>query len=123
MEAKKHMATATQTQSQIPGYIAGTWAIDQVHSDVSFSVRHMMVSKVRGRFSKFDGQIKTGEQLLDSSVEVNIDVNSIDTNNEQRDAHIKSADFFEAEKYPTMSYRSLGVRPEGDGYVVEGNLT
>jgi polyisoprenoid-binding protein YceI len=116
------MATANP-QTEIPGYVAGTWAIDPVHSDVSFTVRHMMVSKVRGRFSKFEGTIRTGENFVDSSVEASIDMGSIDTNNEQRDGHIRSGDFFDAEKYPTMNYRSLRVRPAGDGYVVEGDLT
>jgi polyisoprenoid-binding protein YceI len=117
------MATPTVTKPEIPGYIAGAWAIDPIHSDVSFTVRHMMVSKVRGRFSKFEGQIRTGEDFADSSVEASIELSSIDTNNEQRDAHIRSADFFEVEKYPTMSYRSLRMRPGADGYVVAGDLT
>jgi polyisoprenoid-binding protein YceI len=116
------MATANP-QTEIPGYVAGTWAIDPVHSDVSFTVRHMMVSKVRGRFSKFEGTIRTGENFVESSVEASIDMGSIDTHNEQRDGHIRSGDFFDTEKYPTMSYRSLRVRPSGDGYVVEGDLT
>ncbi|MBV8086408.1 MAG: YceI family protein [Chloroflexi bacterium] len=110
-------------KTEIPGYVKGTWAIDPVHSDVSFSVRHMMVSKVRGRFSKFEGTIRTGDDFVDSAVEASIDMGSIDTNNEQRDGHIRSADFFDASIYPTMSYRSLRVRPSGDGYVVEGDLT
>ncbi|HVA24948.1 MAG TPA: YceI family protein [Chloroflexota bacterium] len=105
-----------------PGYVAGTWAIDPIHSDVSFSVRHMMVSKVRGRFSKFAGTVRTGEDFVNSSVEASIDLGSIDTNNEQRDAHIRSGDFFDAETYPSMTYRSLRIRPAGDGYVVEGDL-
>ncbi len=117
------MATPTISTPDIPGYAAGAWTIDPVHSDVSFTVRHMMVSKVRGRFTKIEGQIRTGANVLDSSVEASIDLGSIDTNNEQRDAHIRSADFFEVEKYPTMSYRSLRVRPDGAGYVVDGNLT
>ena len=116
------MATANPT-TENPGYVAGTWAIDPVHSDVSFTVRHMMVSKVRGRFSKFEGIIRTGDSFVDSSVEASIDMGSIDTNNEQRDGHIRSGDFFDAEKHPTMSYRSLGIRPAGDDYVVEGDLT
>jgi polyisoprenoid-binding protein YceI len=83
----------------------------------------MMVSKVRGRFSKFEGTIRMGDDLADSSVEARIDMGSIDTNNEQRDGHIRYGDFFDAATYPTMSYRSLRVRPSGDGYVVEGDLT
>ncbi len=107
----------------IPGYVAGTWSIDPVHSEVGFTARHMMVSKVRGRFRTFSGQIVTGEDPLDSSVTAEIDLSSIDTGNEQRDAHIRSADFFEVETYPTMLYRSTGVRRDGDGYVLDGKLS
>ncbi|GAA4615000.1 YceI family protein [Actinoallomurus liliacearum] len=108
---------------EIPGYVAGTWTIDAVHSDVSFAVRHLMVSKARGRFGSFEGRIVTGADPLDSSVTATIDLASIDTNNAQRDEHIRSADFFEVEKYPTMTYRSTGVRRDGDDYVVDGELT
>ena len=83
------MATANPT-TRTPGYVAGTWAIDPIHSDVSFTVRHMMVSKVRGRFSKFEGTIRLGDDFADSSVEASIDMGSIDTNNEQRDGHSPS---------------------------------
>jgi polyisoprenoid-binding protein YceI len=107
----------------IPGYVAGTWDIDPVHSEVGFSVRHMMVSKVRGKFKTFSGQIVTGEDLLQSSVTADIDLASIDTGQEQRDAHIRSADFFEVEKYPTLTYRSTGLRTDGDDYVLDGELT
>ena len=107
----------------IPGYVAGTWDIDPVHSEVGFSVRHMMVSKVRGKFKTFSGQLVTGAEPVQSSVTAEIDLSSIDTGQEQRDAHIRSADFFEVEKYPTMTYRSTGVRAEGDHYVLDGELT
>jgi polyisoprenoid-binding protein YceI len=113
----------TGTLTGIPGYVAGTWSIDPVHTEVGFAVRHMMVSKVRGRFRTFSGEIVTGENPLDSAVTAEIDLSSIDTGNEQRDAHIKSADFFEVETYPTMTYRSTGVRPHRDGYILDGKLT
>jgi polyisoprenoid-binding protein YceI len=109
--------------TSIPGYVAGTWSIDPVHSEVGFAARHMMVSKVRGRFRTFSGQIVTGADPLDSSVTAEIDLSSIDTGNEQRDAHIRSADFFEVETYPTMTYRSTGVRAHGDGFILDGKLT
>ena len=115
--------TDSGTLTSIPGYVAGTWSIDPVHSEVGFAARHMMVSKVRGRFRTFSGQIVTGDSPLGSSVTAEIDLSSIDTGNEQRDAHIKSADFFEVETYPTMSYRSTGVRRHGDGFVLDGKLT
>lgn len=106
-------------------YVAGTWSIDPVHSDVSFSVRHMMVSKVRGRFAGVAGQIATAADPAGSSATATIDMTSIDTGNEQRDNHIRSADFFDVEKYPTMTYRSTGVRSDGhgQGYVVDGELS
>ena len=115
--------TASTEAGAIPGYVAGTWEIDPVHSEVGFTARHMMVSKVRGRFTVFSGELVTGEKLLDSSVTATIDLTSINTGNEQRDQHIRSADFFEVETYPTMTYRSTGVRAEGDGYILDGELT
>jgi polyisoprenoid-binding protein YceI len=115
--------TTSAEAATIPGYVAGTWTIDPVHSEVGFAVRHMMVSKVRGKFKTFSGEIITGESPLGSSVTAEIDLASIDTGADQRDAHIRSADFFEVEKYPTMTYRSTGVRADGDGYVLDGDLT
>jgi polyisoprenoid-binding protein YceI len=115
--------TATDTLTGTPSYTAGTWAIDPVHSEVGFTVRHMMVSKVRGRFNAYSGEIVTAPDPLDSSVTAEIVLDSITTGNEQRDAHIRSADFFDVEAHPTMTYRSTGVRRHGDGYVVDGQLT
>jgi polyisoprenoid-binding protein YceI len=111
------------TAIEVPGYVAGTWAIDHAHTEVGFTVRHMMVSKVRGRFADFEGTIVTGANPLDSSVNASIDLGSISTNNEQRDAHIRSADFFDVENHPKMIYRSTGVRPAGDRFVLDGELT
>jgi polyisoprenoid-binding protein YceI len=108
---------------EIPGYVAGTWAIDPVHSEVSFTVRHMMVSKVRGRFDKFDGSFVTGEDPLSSSVTAKVDLSSINTGQEQRDAHIRSADFFEVEKYPEMTFVSTGIKASEEGFTLEGDLT
>jgi polyisoprenoid-binding protein YceI len=115
--------TASTTATSIPGYVAGTWDIDPVHSEVGFSVRHMMVSKVRGRFTTFSGQIVTGQDPLASSVTAEIDLASITTGNDQRDDHIRSADFFEVETYPTMTYRSTGVRADGGDFILDGELT
>ena len=116
------MTTSADTTT-IPDYVAGTWTIDPIHSEVGFAVRHMMVSKVRGKFKTFSGELVTGENPLDSSVTAEIDLASIETGAEQRDDHIRSADFFEVETYPTMTYRSTGVRADGDGFVVDGDLT
>ena len=111
------------TPTTIPGYIAGIWDIDSAHSDVSFSVRHMMVSKVRGRFNNVSGRLVTAADLLNSSVTADIDMNSFDTGNAQRDEHVRSADFLHAAQYPTMTYRSTEIRRDGDDLVVDGELT
>ncbi|MGZ4694130.1 MAG: YceI family protein [Acidimicrobiales bacterium] len=117
------MSTTESTTTAIPGYVAGTWTIDPVHSEVGFSVRHMMVSKVRGKFTTFEGSIVTTENPLESSVTATVDLASIDTGNEDRDNHIRSADFFETDKHTTMTYRSTGVRVDGDDYVLDGEIT
>jgi polyisoprenoid-binding protein YceI len=111
------------TDLQIPGYVAGTWTIDQVHTHVGFVIKHMMVSKVRGHFGAFSGQIITADDPLASSATVSIDVASIDTDNDMRDDHIRSADFFDAEHHPTMTFTSTGVRAEDHGLFVDGDLT
>lgn len=108
---------------EIPGYVAGTWTIDPVHSHVGFVIRHLMVSKVRGLFTTFEGQIVTGADPLKSSVTATIDLTSINTANDQRDDHIRSADFFEVDKHPAMTYRSSEIRPDGDDFVLDGELT
>ncbi|HEY4603414.1 MAG TPA: YceI family protein, partial [Blastococcus sp.] len=109
--------------TQIPGYVVGTWDIDPVHSTVGFVVRHMMVSKVRGFFRDFSGEIVTAEDPANSSVTATIELASIDTRQEQRDAHIRSADFFDVENHPQMTFRSTGVRADGADWVVDGELT
>jgi polyisoprenoid-binding protein YceI len=114
--------TSTSEATGTGQLTAGTWAIDPVHSSVSFSVRHLMVSKVRGNFEEFSGAIVVAEDGT-PSVTAEIAVDSINTNNEQRDAHIKSADFFEVEKYPTATFRSTNVRADGDNYVLDGEFT
>jgi polyisoprenoid-binding protein YceI len=111
------------TEVQIPGYVAGRWTIDTVHSHVGFVIKHMMVSKVRGHFSGFTGEIVTAENPLDSTVTATIEAGSIDTNNQMRDDHIRSADFFEAENYPTLTFASTGLRYEDDQYFIDGDLT
>src|ERR1700676_4097211 len=103
-----------------PGYVGGRWAIDQIHSDISFTVRHMMVSKVRGLFRDFEGEVVTGADPTDSSVTATIKVASVDTNNEGRDNHVRSGDFFDAENHPTATYRSTTVSPAGGAFVVGG---
>ncbi|GAA4386214.1 YceI family protein [Tsukamurella soli] len=99
-----------------------TWTIDPVHSSVNFSVRHLMVSKVRGQFDTFSGTITVGENGA-ASVTAEVDVTSVNTRNEQRDAHIRTADFFDAEKFPKATFVSTGVTPKGADFVLAGDLT
>jgi polyisoprenoid-binding protein YceI len=108
---------------EIPGYIAGTWDIDSVHSHVGFAARHLMVSKVRGNFTKFEGQIVTAKDPLQSSATASIDTTSFDTGNEQRNNDIKGENFLDVANHPTMTYRSASIRKEGDDFVVTGDLT
>jgi polyisoprenoid-binding protein YceI len=108
---------------EIPGYVAGTWDIDPVHSHIGFVARHLMVSKVRGNFSTFEGQIVTAEDPLQSSATATIDTTSFDTGNEQRNNDVKSENFLDVANHPQMTYRSTGVRKQGDDYVVTGDLT
>ena len=114
--------TSTLT-TEVPGYVAGRWTIDPTHSEVAFSVRHLMVSKIRGHFAQFDGEIVTAADPLASSVSATVDLASVVTGNADRDAHLRSADFFETDHHPTLTYRSTGVRRDGDDFVVDGELT
>lgn len=113
----------TATLVEVPGYVAGRWQIDPVHSEVSFLVRHMVVAKVRGRFDRFEGEIVAAADPADSTVTVTIDATSIYTGNEQRDGHVRSADFLDVENHPTITYRSTGVRVEDGEFLVDGELT
>ncbi|MCP9270823.1 YceI family protein [Mycolicibacterium arenosum] len=101
---------------------AGTWAIDPVHSSINFSVRHLVVSKVRGSFRTFSGAVVVAEDGT-PSVTAEIAVDSVDTGNEQRDAHLKAADFFDVEQFPTATFASTAVRADGDDYVLDGDFT
>lgn len=109
--------------TNIPGYVVGTWTIDTVHSELSFVVRHMMVSKVRGHFATWSGTIITAEDPLRSSATASVDLASITTGNDQRDAHLRSQDFFSVEEHPRMTYRTTGLRAADGGFVVDGELT
>jgi polyisoprenoid-binding protein YceI len=103
---------------------AGRYELDLSHSSVGFSVRHLMVSKTKGRFAEFSGAVIIGEDPLDSSVEVEIRAASIDTRDDGRDEHLRSADFFDTDTHPVITYRSTAVAagPKGT-WAVEGELT
>src|SRR3954463_2955083 len=97
------------------------WKIDASHSAVHFSVRHMVVSKVRGRFSRFEGDIAFDEaNPQNSSVKVTLDTSSIDTNEPKRDEHLRSADFFDAAHFPTITFESRKIEKSKEGYQVHG---
>lgn len=108
---------------EIPGYRPGTWILDPSHSEVTFSVRHMMISKVRGAFGMKEATLVAPENPLEATVSAKVDVTSIDTNDEGRDAHLRSADFFDTENFPTMEFISTGTRVEGGDFFVDGDLT
>ena len=101
-----------------------TYQIDPVHSAVHFSVRHLMVSNVRGEFGKISGTVKFDpENPANSSVEATIDASSINTRDAQRDTHLKSAEFLDVEKFPTLTFRSNQVEPVSGGGKIKGDLT
>jgi polyisoprenoid-binding protein YceI len=102
--------------------LSGTWAIDPIHSSIEFSVRHLMVTKARGRFDNFSGAVVVAEDGT-PSVTAEIAVDSVNSGNEQRDAHIKAPDFFDVEKYPTATFTSTGVRADGDKFALDGEFT
>ena len=115
--------TDTATTIDIPGYKTGTWVLDPAHSEVTFSVRHMMISKVRGTFGIKSATLVAPENPLEATVEASVDVTSVDTKDEGRDNHLRSADFFDVENHPTMEFRSTGARVEAGDFLVDGDLT
>lgn len=111
------------TTIDVPGYKAGTWVLDPAHSEVTFSVRHMMISKVRGVFGLKSATIEAPENPLEAKVTATVDAASIDTKDEGRDTHLRSADFFDVENYPTIEFASTGVRYADGDFLVDGDLT
>jgi polyisoprenoid-binding protein YceI len=123
-ESRMAEATSTTTPHGVEAPDAGVWNIDAAHSSVSFVARHMMVSKVRGHFGQFSGQIHVADNVEGSWAEVTIDPSSITTGVEMRDNHLRSADFFEIEKFPDMKFRSTKVERTGPSSLkVAGALT
>ncbi|HEX8924730.1 MAG TPA: YceI family protein [Terriglobales bacterium] len=114
------MSTLTAPQTAV-----STWSIDPVHSVAEFKVKHMMISNAKGQFTGVSGTLSLDEaDVTNSKIEASIDAASVNTREPQRDAHLKSADFFDVEKFPTLSFKSSSVKRIGDGELaVEGELT
>ena len=109
--------------SSITDLTPGVWNVDPSHSTIGFVARHLMVSKVRGHFGTFSGTITIADDPLQSKVEATADIASVTTGDDTRDGHLKSADFFDLEKNPTMTLVSTGVEPKGSNYILHTDLT
>ena len=104
-------------------YRVGTWKLDPAHSELSFWVRHLKISKVRGVFEDFDVTVVTPEDPSGITVEASIDVSSVNTGQDARDNHLRSSDFFLVEEHPHMRFRSTSIEVEGDDFTMTGELT
>ncbi len=109
--------------SQFNGLVPGSWTFDPAHSEVAFTVRHAGISKVRGTFRDVDAQLRVAEPIEDSVLDATVQMASIDTKNADRDGHVRSADFFDVEQHPTMTFRSTSVAFEGEEGTITGELT
>ncbi|MFH8975559.1 YceI family protein [Streptomyces sp. NPDC017890] len=114
--------TATTAASPLP-IAAGQWALDPFHSSVNFTIRHLGIAKVRGRFGGVRAELFVGEHVEDVRVSATVDMASIDTGNADRDAHVRASDLLDVAKRPTMSYRSTRVSGDGEDWTMEGELT
>jgi polyisoprenoid-binding protein YceI len=114
------MTTNLATRSD---YRVGTWKLDPAHSELSFWVRHLKITKVRGTFENFDVTVTTPEDPSKISIEASIDVSSVNTGQEQRDNHLRSSDFFLVEQHPHMTFRSTDIQVDGDAFTINGELT
>jgi len=114
------MTTSIETR---PDFVAGTWKLDPAHSEVTFSVRHLGISKVRGAFETFDVTVVTDEDPTKNSIVASIDVASVNTNQKDRDNHLRTGDFFLVEEFPTMDFVSTAFEANGDEFTVTGDLT
>src|SRR5207248_9663659 len=120
----KQALTVLRTRDDRLIPVAGVYELDAAHTSVEFVGRHLMITKVRGRFSDVRGRITIDDEPTKSHVEVEIGVASVSTGNDDRDAHLKNADFFDVEHYPTMTFASTGVKPVGDNtWDLLGDLT
>ncbi|MDG4861219.1 YceI family protein [Streptomyces sp. T-3] len=116
-------ATAIATDTAALPLPAGAWEFDPLHSAVGFQIRHLGISKVRGRFEQLEARLVVGETLEDSSVTATVALESINTGNADRDAHVRSSDFLDVAKRPTMTFRSTRLSGAGEDWTMEGELT
>ncbi|MEJ1200065.1 MULTISPECIES: YceI family protein [unclassified Streptomyces] len=114
--------SSTATAAPLP-IAPGQWAMDPFHSAVNFTIRHLGIAKVRGRFGGVRAELFVGERIEDVRVSATIDLASIDTGNADRDAHVRASDLLDVAKRPTMTYRSTRVRGEGEDWTMDGELT
>lgn len=118
------MTTSTSSATAITLPLTpGAWVLDHNHSGVSFVVRHLGLSNVRGRFDAFDATLDVGSELGAVGVHATVDLSSVDTNNPDRDAHLRSTDFFETDRQPVMTFVSTAITGAGDAYELTGELT
>ena len=117
------MSSATQAIASSLALTPGRWAMDPNHSAITFSIRHLGLSKIRGRFRVFDVSLDIGPSATEFEVEASIDLASIDTGRPRRDAHLRTADFFHVDQHPRMTFRSTRIEPVGGRYTMTGALT
>jgi polyisoprenoid-binding protein YceI len=115
--------TMTNLIDTHPAYAVGTWKIDPSHSELSFSVKHLAISKVRGLFERFDVTAVTAEDPTATTIEAVIDIASVNTGQKDRDAHLRTSDFFLVEEYPTATFTSSSIAIDGDDFTIDGSLT
>jgi polyisoprenoid-binding protein YceI len=122
--AKSVVACTASLFLTVSAWAVDTYEIDPAHTHIGFSVRHMVVTNVKGKFSQFAGTIAYDDKdITKSAVNLTIQAASIDTDNDKRDEHLKSADFFDAQKFPTLTFQSKRIEKQGEGYVMVGDLT
>ena len=109
--------------SDLTTLVPGTWKVDFSHSTIGFVVRHLMVAKVRGTFGAFEGTITVGDDPLHAKVEATVETASVNTRDEGRDGHLRSADFFDVEQHPTMTLVSTSIAPAGSDFILHADLT
>jgi polyisoprenoid-binding protein YceI len=116
-------SVTTPSGRTLDGLVPGVWAVDPSHSEVGFTARHLMVTKVRGRFTDYEATVTIAPNVLDSTVEATVQLESVETKDEKRDAHLRSADFFHTDQHPTMTFRSTGIRENGRDFYLDGDLS